>query len=139
MACPLGHVNFSDEVTAAYRLCDGIVLFVDVSEGVSLCRLVVLCTLWGPCNWGWGPVWGPCYWGCDQCGDHATGVGTSVGTMQLGLGTSVGTMQLGGVTSVGTMQLGLEPVWGPCNWGWNHCGDHATGGVTSVGTMQLGV
>ena len=32
---------------------------------------------------------------------------------------------------MGTMQLGLEPLWGPCNWGWNHCGDHATG----IGTM----
>lgn len=32
----IGHVNFSDEVTAAYRLCDGVMIVVDVSEGVSI-------------------------------------------------------------------------------------------------------
>lgn len=31
-----GHVNFSDEVTAAIRLCDGVILFVDAAEGIMM-------------------------------------------------------------------------------------------------------
>ncbi|CAN0361301.1 unnamed protein product [Lampetra planeri] len=31
-----GHVNFSDEATASFRLCDGVVLFIDAAEGVML-------------------------------------------------------------------------------------------------------
>ena len=31
-----GHVNFSDEVTAGMRMCDGVVLFVDAHEGLML-------------------------------------------------------------------------------------------------------
>lgn len=32
----LGHINFSDEVTASLRLADGVVLVVDIVEGVML-------------------------------------------------------------------------------------------------------
>ncbi|VDO92428.1 unnamed protein product [Soboliphyme baturini] len=31
-----GHVNFSDEVVAAFRLCDGVMILVDAHEGVML-------------------------------------------------------------------------------------------------------
>ena len=31
-----GHVNFSDECTAAFRLVDGVVIMVDVHEGMML-------------------------------------------------------------------------------------------------------
>lgn len=31
-----GHINFTDELTAAYRVCDGILLVVDAHEGVMM-------------------------------------------------------------------------------------------------------
>ncbi|KRX56036.1 U5 small nuclear ribonucleoprotein component [Trichinella sp. T9] len=31
-----GHINFSDEMSAAFRMCDGVVVFVDAHEGVML-------------------------------------------------------------------------------------------------------
>lgn len=31
-----GHINFIDEVSAALRLCDGVLLIIDVTEGVIL-------------------------------------------------------------------------------------------------------
>lgn len=31
-----GHVNFSDEICCALRICDGVILVVDAIEGVML-------------------------------------------------------------------------------------------------------
>jgi len=38
-----GHVNFVDEVASAMRLVDGILLVVDVVEGVSVFTLLTSC------------------------------------------------------------------------------------------------
>ena len=35
-------MNFSDEVTAALRMCDGVIIFIDASEGVSFQNRVFL-------------------------------------------------------------------------------------------------
>lgn len=43
----LGHVNFSDEVTAALRLCDGVILFIDAADGVRFTVIIGnLCYDW---------------------------------------------------------------------------------------------
>ena len=45
-----GHVNFSDEVTAGFRLSDGAVIFIDAAEGVSSNIWVVLAILFNKGN-----------------------------------------------------------------------------------------
>jgi U5 small nuclear ribonucleoprotein component len=40
-----GHVNFVDEVASAIRLVDGILVVVDVVEGVSCCLRLTICSV----------------------------------------------------------------------------------------------
>ena len=64
-ALPAGHINFNDEVSAAMRLADGVLLVVDAAEGVMLVTekaikqalgeglpIALLLTKVGPSPWG---------------------------------------------------------------------------------------
>lgn len=50
-----GHINFNDEVTAAMRLADGVLLVVDAVEGVMLATEKALKQVWGHEGQGIGP------------------------------------------------------------------------------------